>query len=120
MVHAATVVVALGALGFVAFSMVRSIRNEHTRGKSIWAEFGLGLSLLALFLVMWGSQAVADWQTYTDEQHSHGQPAEDGDEKLEAAPRRIEERLGTLPTGAPSVPDEQWKLPEAREYHPSG
>jgi hypothetical protein len=147
-------VVSLAALGFVIASMIRSIRNEHERGKSIWAEFGLGISLLLLFLVTWGGQAVSQWQTYTDEQSSHGESAsmgdfvsefsastlenwqseflqlfafvslaalyvhkgsaesKDSDEKLEAALRRIEEKLGTLPDEAPKKKADSWKLPE--------
>lgn len=159
-VMTAALVVSLGALAFVIFSMARSIRNEHSRGRSIWAEFGLGLALLALFVVTWGGQAVAQWQTYTDEQRSHGDPAEigdfvsefsqstlenwqseflqlfafvslaalyvhkgsaeskDGDEKMEAALRRIEERLGTLPEDAPATSGDEWKLPEPQPAPP--
>ena len=39
--------------------------------------------------------------------------SKDSDEKVEAALRRIEERLGTLPRDAPTQKDERWKLPEA-------
>jgi hypothetical protein len=151
---AGALALALGALGFVIFSMLRSIRNERTRGKSVLAEFGLGIALLVLFLVTWGGQAIAQWQTYTDEQRSHGDSAEigdfvsefshstlenwqseflqlfafvslaalyihkgsaeskDSDEKMEAALRRIEEKLGTLPPGAPATEGDDWKLPE--------
>lgn len=72
------IVVSLGALLFVIFSMARSIRNEHTAGRSIWREFSLGLSLMVLFFVTWVGQGIAQWQTYTDEQHAHGEAVELG------------------------------------------
>ena len=44
--------------------------------------------------------------------HKGSGESKDGDEKLEASLRRIEERLGTLPPSAPTAPGEEWKLPE--------
>ena len=49
----AAIVVSLAALAFVMFLMVRSIRNERSRGRSIWGEFGLGIPLTLLFFVTW-------------------------------------------------------------------
>jgi Domain of unknown function (DUF6766) len=151
------VVLAFGALGFVIVSMIRTMKNERARGRSVWKEFGLGLSLLFLFLATWIAQGFAEWQTFTDEQRAHGETptvgdfagefaqstlenwqseflqlfafvslaalyihkgsaeSRDGDEKLEAALRRIEDRLGTLPSEAPSG-DESWRLPDAPPY----
>jgi heme A synthase len=145
--------IVLGALLLLIASMVRSIQNERTKGVSVWREFGLGLCLMVLFFATWVAHGISEWQTYTDEQHEHGQPTEagdfvsqfaqstlenwqseflqlfsfvvlaalyvhkgsaeskDGDEKLEASLRRIEEHLGTLPAGAPNG-DEGWKLPD--------
>ena len=40
----AAIVVNLAALTFVMFLMVRSIRSDRSRGRSIWREFGLGIS----------------------------------------------------------------------------
>jgi hypothetical protein len=149
LVVAATVV----ALGFLVFSMVRSIRDERTEGRSVWREFGLSFALLALFLLSWAGHAVTQWQVFTDEQRAHGGTAElgdflgefgqatmenwqseflqlfafvtlaalyihkgsaeskDGEERMEASLRRIEEHLGTLPSG-PAGPGSEWKLPE--------
>jgi hypothetical protein len=73
------VVLSVGALGFVIASMIRSIRNERSRGRSIWREFGLGLALMFLFFATWIGQGFAEWQTYTDEQHAHGEPVTAGD-----------------------------------------
>jgi hypothetical protein len=72
------VVTSLGALGFVIFSMARSIRNERTAGRPIWREFSLGLLLMVLFFVTWVGQGVAQWQTYTDEQIAHGESVQIG------------------------------------------
>ena len=44
--------------------------------------------------------------------HKGSAESKDGDEKLEAALRRIEEKLGTLPPTAPQGDGETWKLPE--------
>jgi hypothetical protein len=146
--------ISLGALLLLIGAMARSIRNERTRGRSVWREFSLGLLLMILFFATWAGQGIAQWQTFTDEAHEHGETPElgdfaaefgqstlenwqseflqlfsfvvlsalyihkgsgeskDGDEKLEASLRRIEEHLGTLPASAPQAEGEQWKLPE--------
>ena len=73
------VALGLGALLFVIGSMIRSIHNERSRGRSVWREFGLGLVLMMLFFATWIGQAFAEWQTYTDEQRAHGEPITAGD-----------------------------------------
>ena len=45
--------------------------------------------------------------------HKGSAESKDGTEKLEASLRRVEEKLGTLPAGAPSGPGEAWKLPDS-------
>jgi len=149
-------VLALGALLFVIYATVKSIRNERTKGRGIWREFGLGLVLMILFFVTWLAQGIAQWQTFTDEQREHGESAEvgdfvsefgqstlenwqseflqlfsfvtlaalfihkgsaeskDGDEKVEASLRRIEEHLGTLPATAPDEEGQEWQLPHTQ------
>jgi hypothetical protein len=139
---------------FLVVVMVRTIRNERDRRRSIWREFGLGLSLMIMFFATWVGHGIAEWQEYTDTQREHEQPVEigdfvsqfsastlenwqseflqlfsfvvlaalyihkgsaeskDGDEKMEASLRRIEEKLGTLPSDAPKNKAESWKLPE--------
>jgi hypothetical protein len=69
----------LGALVFLMYTLARSIRNEHTAGHSVWREFSLGLSLMALFFVSWVGQGISQWQTYTDQQFEHGQSTSFGD-----------------------------------------
>src|SRR3954454_11858413 len=44
--------------------------------------------------------------------HKGSAESKDSDEKVEAALRRIEEHLGTLPDEAPQSAEERWKLPE--------
>ena len=44
--------------------------------------------------------------------HKGSSESKDGEEKIEASLRRIEEQLGTLPPTAPTGPGESWKLPE--------
>jgi hypothetical protein len=149
-----TVALSMGALVFVVASMARSIKNERSGHRSIWKEFSLGLFLMVLFFVTWIAHGISEWQTYTDEQRSHGESTEagdfvsqfaqstlenwqseflqlfafvtlaalyihkgsaeskDGEEKIEASLRRIEEHLATLPATAPNSLGEQWKLPD--------
>ena len=44
--------------------------------------------------------------------HKGSAESKDGEEKIEASLRRIEEKLGTLPSDAPKSKSESWKLPE--------
>jgi hypothetical protein len=44
--------------------------------------------------------------------HKGSGESKDGEEKIEASLRRIEQHLGTLPPDAPSAPGERWKLPD--------
>jgi hypothetical protein len=148
------VVLSLAALAFVIGSMARSIKDERSGHRSILREFGLSFALLALFLVTWSAHGISEWQTYTDEQRSHGESTEagdfvaafaqstlenwqseflqlfafvslaalymhkgsseskDGEERIEASLRRIEQQLGTLPQDAPAGNGQQWKLPD--------
>jgi phosphotransferase system glucose/maltose/N-acetylglucosamine-specific IIC component len=74
----AVVIMSLGLLLFVIFTMIRSILNERTSGRSIWREFSLGLSLMVLFFAAWLGQGISEWQTYTAEQHAHGESVKFG------------------------------------------
>ena len=149
--------VTFGSLGFLLWTMVKSIRKERDRRRSIWKEFGLSLVLVILFFLSWIGHGITSWQRYTDEQRAHHEEvsigdflaefgdstlenwqseflqlfsfvtlaalfvhkgsgeSKDGDEKLEAALRRIEEKLGTLPDNAPNGKAEAWKLPDSPE-----
>jgi hypothetical protein len=72
-------VLALAALLFVIWSLIRSIMTERTGERSVWREFGLGLALTTLFFATWIAQAIAEWQVYTDDQLEHGEPVKAGD-----------------------------------------
>lgn len=151
---AIAIVLAMASLLFVIHATWRSIRDERSEHRSVWREFGLGLSLMVLFFVTWLGQGIAQWQTFTDDAREHGEEPElgdfvsefgqstlenwqseflqlfsfvvlaalfihkgsaeskDSDEKMEAALRRIEEKLGTLPDEAPSEKPVSWQLPE--------
>jgi hypothetical protein len=76
---AVAVALTLLSLAFVVFSMLRSMRDERTEGRSTWREFGLSLVLLILFLVSWIGQGITQWQTFTDEERAHGEEPELGD-----------------------------------------
>ena len=69
----------VGALGFLVYSMLRTITAQRTPGRSVWREFGLGLVLMILFFTTWVGQGIAEWQVFTDEQRSHGESPELGD-----------------------------------------
>jgi hypothetical protein len=82
--------IALAALALVVVSLVRSITNERTAGRSAWQDFGLGLSLMILFLATWIAQGIAQWQSYTDEQLAHGEATQAGDFFAEFAHSTLE------------------------------
>ena len=76
---AVATVLALGALALLIFATVKTILNERSGERSIWREFGLGLSLMALFFGTWVAHGISEWQTFTDEQREHGEQVEAGD-----------------------------------------
>jgi hypothetical protein len=82
--------IALGTLVVLMHSLLRSIRNERTEGRSVWREFSLGLVLAILFFATWIGHVVAEWQVYTDEQRSHGERTEIGDFVSEFAQSTLE------------------------------
>ena len=76
---AAVTVLSVGALLFLLHATYKSVVDFRTPGRSVWREFGLGLILMILFFSTWVGQAVAQWQSYTDEQQAHGEPTELGE-----------------------------------------
>jgi predicted PurR-regulated permease PerM len=71
-------VVMAAVVGFLLWSLVKSIRQERrTEGvRRIWANFGLSLVLVILFFVSWATQAFAGWADFRDEQRAHGETAQ--------------------------------------------
>ena len=54
--------------------LVRSILFERNGAKRsrVWANFGLSLAFLALFVISWIAQGIAEWGTFVQEQRAHG------------------------------------------------
>ena len=84
------IVITVGTLVVLLWSMLRSIRNERTAGRSVWREFGLGLILMILFFSTWIAHLISQWQTFTDEQLSHGEDPQVGDFVAEFAQSTLE------------------------------
>jgi hypothetical protein len=84
------IVITVGTLVVLMASMLRSIRNERTAGRSVWREFGLGLVLMILFFTTWVAHLISQWQTFTDEQLSHGDDPQVGDFVAEFAQSTLE------------------------------
>lgn len=76
---AVVMTIALAALVLLIAAMARSIRDDRTKGRSVWREYGLSLVLLILFAASWAGHAISEWQVFTDEQRSQGHAAKVGD-----------------------------------------
>ena len=72
----AVLVTLIGISAVLVGALVKSILEERrsNRLRRIWANFALGISFAALFLISWAVQAVAQWETYRTEQLQHGEP----------------------------------------------
>ena len=81
---------ALAALLFVIWSLIRSIMTERSGKRSVWREFGLGLALTILFFATWVGHGIAQWQTFTDDQLAHGEAVTAGDFFAEFAQSTLE------------------------------
>jgi hypothetical protein len=84
------IVLTIGTLVVLMGSMLRSIQDERTAGRSVWREFGLGLLLMILFFATWVAHLISQWQTFTDEQLSHGEDPQVGDFVAEFAQSTLE------------------------------
>lgn len=51
-------------------------RRTRGRGRDIWRNYGLSITLAALFLVSWTLQTWMGWNEFVAEQGSHGQVAQ--------------------------------------------
>lgn len=70
------IAITIGSMLFLLKALKRSIDKERRKGETVWESFGLSLSLLILFLVVWFGHGLAEWQEYKSEQEEHGQPVE--------------------------------------------
>ena len=73
------VLVIAGITAYLVGTLVRSIQNEKKTSMSLWKNFGLSLGFCLLFFISWAAQGVAEWQSFTDEQKSHGEEPAVGD-----------------------------------------
>ena len=87
---AVALVITVGTLAFLMFTTVRSVQVNRREGRSIWREFGLGLILMMLFFASWIGQGITQWQSFTDEQRSHGDTVELGDSVAEFGQATLE------------------------------
>jgi hypothetical protein len=71
---AVILVIGLGIAAVLIATMFRAIVMERRSARidRIWANFGLSISFLALFLLSWIGQAVAEWGTYVQDVRAHG------------------------------------------------
>ena len=83
-------VTTLATLAFLLHAFDRGATENRRPGESLRKGFGLGLALLALFLVTWAAHGISEWQTYTDQQAAHGEPANVGDFTAEFATATLE------------------------------
>ena len=84
------VLITVGTLAVLMVSLVRSIQNERSQGRSVWREFALGLTLMILFFATWVAHLIAEWQVFTDEQLAHGAEPQMGDFVAEFAQSTLE------------------------------
>ena len=70
---AVIVVIGLGIAAVLIATMIRAIVVERRSAgiDRIWANFGLSISFLALFLLSWIGQAVAEWGSYVQDVRAH-------------------------------------------------
>jgi Na+/phosphate symporter len=76
LVSVVSMVSMLLVVGFLVWSMIRSIRDEQRRSgiRRVWANFALSLVLFILFIVSWATQALAQWQEFKNDQLAHDEP----------------------------------------------
>ena len=71
--------ISIGALAWIIFATIRSIRNEKSGARSTFREFGLSYVLMTLFFGAWFGQGITEYQVFTDQQLSQGQTPQLGD-----------------------------------------
>ena len=78
LVAVAAVIVMFGVVGYLVWSLLRSIREQQRSSgvRKVWPNFGLSIVLLALFAVSWVTHGVAQWEQFKNEQRAHGEPVQ--------------------------------------------
>jgi Na+/phosphate symporter len=84
--------VMIGIVGFLMWTMLKSIRDEMRRSnvRKVWKHFGLSLVLCILFFVSWGTQAFVEWEAFRNQQREHGEPARVDEYLVEFAQSTLE------------------------------
>jgi hypothetical protein len=69
-----TLVIIIGIFVVLIATMTRAILSERRSAgiSRFWANFGLSLAFLALFIASWIGQAAAEWGTIVQEARAHG------------------------------------------------
>jgi hypothetical protein len=75
LILAITLLIGSGVAIVLIATQFRAIQKERrSAGLSrIWTNFGLSISFLALFLISWLAQAVAEWGTFVQQVRAHGE-----------------------------------------------
>jgi succinate dehydrogenase hydrophobic anchor subunit len=72
----ASMIVMIGVVGYLVWSLLRSIGEEQRRSgvRRVWPNFALSIVLLALFAVSWLTHGLTQWEQFKNEQRAHGEP----------------------------------------------
>jgi hypothetical protein len=87
-----SLIVMVAVVGFLVWTMIKSIRHEMrtSRIQRVWANFGLSIALAVLFFVSWAAQAFAQWQAFKLEQRNHEETVQVGEYLVEFAQATLE------------------------------
>ena len=71
-----SLILMIGVVGYLVWSLLRSIREEQRRSRvrKVWPNFALSIVLLVLFAVSWVGHGLAQWQQFKNEQRAQGEP----------------------------------------------
>jgi NADH:ubiquinone oxidoreductase subunit 6 (subunit J) len=74
MILGITLVIGITIAIILITTLVVAIQRERRSAglTRVWSNFGLSIAFLALFLISWIAQAVAEWGTFVQEEQAHG------------------------------------------------
>jgi NADH:ubiquinone oxidoreductase subunit 6 (subunit J) len=74
MILGITLVIGIMIAIILITTLVVAIQRERRSAglTRVWSNFGLSVAFLALFLISWIAQAVAEWGTFVQEEQAHG------------------------------------------------
>ena len=78
MILGITLVIGITIAIILITTLVVAIQRERRSAglTRVWSNFGLSIAFLALFLISWIAQAVAEWGTFVQEEQAHGDTPE--------------------------------------------